>query len=337
MNGWINAVVSGVLLPISLLTAAACGSDAGQEVDSRQEQAGGASSLSDAKAPSAGGDVNAPDMTGAMSAEGGAGGELPSAQGGAAQVAPPNMPADDPPQVGGSPEQQAAPSCAEVLSQTQHAKRGRSSGFAGTVDQYFELYDVLCESVEDCALACVERGGTDEMCAQSECLEGFPTDEQPDPPGDCLPPTSWRNFDNLKYEGVDTTDAVELVLVNQPYHDQLLADDLALNLPAEARVLGIQVDVRRSSPGQRAADEGVYLIKAGQVVGLNLASPELWTEELQWVSYGGEAELWGEAWTPEDVNAPEFGVALSALYTEGAGNGRAYVDQVRITIHYCLS
>ena len=52
------------------------------------------------------------------------------------------------------------------------------------------------------------------------------------------------------------------------------------------------------------------------------------------VTYGGADDLWGEHWTPEAVNASDFGLAFSVAYTGAAGNTRAYVDTVRVKVHY---
>jgi hypothetical protein len=53
--------------------------------------------------------------------------------------------------------------------------------------------------------------------------------------------------------------------------------------------------------------------------------------------YGGPEDLWGETWTPADLNSEDFGVALNAIYTDTAGNGRAYVDIVYVTVNYATS
>jgi hypothetical protein len=210
----------------------------------------------------------------------------------------------------------------------RHGQRGRSSGFSGTDAQYSELYMVPCASVDDCIAPCTMRGGTQTMCAASECVDSATRY--------CLPPTTWRNLAALRTEGTDTSDAAELVLVANPYEDLLLVDDFKLEVPTDAEVVGISVTVRRAGgSSMEAADGSVRLIKGGIVGEADRSKPTPWTgPELVNVEYGGPTDLWGETWTPADVNAMDFGVALSAIYLDTAGNGRAYVDIVYVTVHY---
>lgn len=229
----------------------------------------------------------------------------------------------------------ACPACDPCeKTETHHARRAWSEGFSGTVDEYFELYSESCEDVSDCVEACAKRGGSEAMCGASECIEGF--DEEPN---HCLPATAWRNFDALLSQGDDPPqDGAELVLVNNPYHDRLIADDFSFSIPKDAEITGISVEVRRAADStDSAVDHTVRLVKAGVVGAVDRSRPEKWGVAFESVTYGGPHDTWGETWTPADVNAPDFGVAFSALYTQTAGNGRAYVDIVRATIHYRLA
>jgi hypothetical protein len=190
------------------------------------------------------------------------------------------------------------------------------------------LYDVSCASVDDCVEPCTTRGGTTEMCAASICVDS--TSDY------CLPATVWHNLQALRTEGTDSTDGAELVLVNDPYQDFLLVDDFKLEIPASAEILGITVTIRRAGgSSMEAADGAVRLIKRGVVGDADRSLPTPWTgPEYADVDYGGPTDLWNETWTPADINGSDFGVALSAIYTDTAGNGRAYVDIVYVTVHH---
>jgi hypothetical protein len=84
-----------------------------------------------------------------------------------------------------------------------------------------------------------------------------------------------------------------------------------------------------------AADGAVRLIKGGVTGEADRSLPTPWTgPEYANVDYGGPTDLWNETWTPADLNSADFGVALSAIYTDTAGNGRAYVDIVYVTVNY---
>ncbi len=212
----------------------------------------------------------------------------------------------------------------------RHGQQGRSSGFAGTETQYNELYDIMaCVTDADCGGPCLERGGTEEMCAGTYCQES--TENY------CLPATIWTNLGTLSAEGTDPySDAAELVLWSDPYQDFLLVSDFRLEVPASATILGITVTVRRAAGGpDEAVDAGVHVMKGGVRGSADRSSPTPWTgPELVNVDYGGPSDLWGETWTPAEVNAADFGVALGAGFTQSAGNGRAYVDIVYVTVNY---
>lgn len=210
------------------------------------------------------------------------------------------------------------------------ARTATSAGFAGTEEQYLELYDQSCKSVDDCVSACADRGGSDDMCAASECLDDG------NGGGSCLPAPTWSNLQGIQAESEEVTDAAELVVVATPYHDALLTSDFALDVPDSAVVRGITVEVRRAGDAS-VSDDSIKLMKHGAVVGAERAASTPWPETLDWTTYGGPTDLWGEGWTAADVVASDFGVALSVNYEESVGNTRAYVDQVRVTIHYSVS
>ena len=69
-------------------------------------------------------------------------------------------------------------------------------------------------------------------------------------------------------------------------------------------------------------------------MGLDRGHTKPWTAEFHPEIYGGPADLWGSNWSPEAVNAASFGVALTPLYLDSAGNGRAYVDFITATVTY---
>jgi hypothetical protein len=209
----------------------------------------------------------------------------------------------------------------------RHAQAARSAGFAGTDAQYSELYEQLCALPADCIPPCIERGGTQEFCAQHVCIDS--TEDY------CLPPTKWRDLTQLLFEGTSVSDAAvtSLSTSNGDQHDRLLADDFKHEVPSDATIHGITVAVRHAAEGG-ASDQAVRLIKAGIVGATDRAKPSIWPAEFDVVEYGGLEDLWGEEWTPEDVNAPDFGVAIAALPTPTGS--RAYVDIIYTTIHYSI-
>ncbi|HET7544182.1 MAG TPA: hypothetical protein VFK05_30135 [Polyangiaceae bacterium] len=221
--------------------------------------------------------------------------------------------------------------CAKTTA-VAYSRAARSAGFSGTDQQYTELYAVTCSSIGDCAVACAARGGSAEMCAASECVMSSPNY--------CLPATAWSNLEALSSKGEEpSVDGATLVLVALPYHDALVADHFQLALPADARIEGIEVTVRRAADNADAAvDDSVRLIKGSHLSATDLSSPEKWRAgPFSEVTYGGASENWGETWTAADLNQGDFGVSLSARYTQTAGNARAYVDLIAMRVHYRTS
>jgi hypothetical protein len=154
-----------------------------------------------------------------------------------------------------------------------------------------------------------------------------------------LPAPIWANTQALRSEGTDITDAAERVLISDPYTDLLLVDDFKLEIPEGAEILGITATIRRAggSP-MEAVDGAVRLIKGGVIGEADRSQATPWGGPMfENVDYGGPEDLWGETWTAADVNAEDFGVALTAIYTDTGGNGRAYVDIVYVTVDYATS
>lgn len=75
-------------------------------------------------------------------------------------------------------------------------------------------------------------------------------------------------------------------------------------------------------------DNQVRIIKGGTITGNNLASTSVWPLNDGTTTYGGPANAWGTTWTLAEINATNFGVAISALI----GQGTAEIDHIAITV-----
>ena len=203
----------------------------------------------------------------------------------------------------------------------------RSATFSGTDSEYSELYNQLCVTKDDCIAPCDERGGTEEFCAAHVCVDS--TDDY------CLPPTKWRSVTNALQEGEGQIDAAESSLDagTVGFQDRLILEDFGFSVPNEATIVGVTALARRAySSSEPVVDYSVRLVLDGEEVGADLKRSDAWPEEvLAEDVYGGEAELWGEEWSPEQVNSATFGIAIGALPADG---GRAYIDVVRLIVHY---
>ncbi|WP_375770418.1 hypothetical protein NR798_05850 [Archangium gephyra] len=120
---------------------------------------------------------------------------------------------------------------------------------------------------------------------------------------------------------------------------RLESSGYGFELPDDALVAGIRVDVTRSAlSGVGVRDFDLRLLKDGAPTGVSRALVEeegVWTGGSMTVSYGGEGDLWGRAWTIADIEAPDFGSGLRAQYPAPSGNDWARVDAVGITVFTC--
>jgi len=112
-------------------------------------------------------------------------------------------------------------------------------------------------------------------------------------------------------------------------------------VPSNAFILGIVVTIGRYEGGSSPAyfdvrDSTVRLLKAGVITGNNKAATgtEWPTGAPAAAIYGTTADLWGTTWTPEDINASNFGVALSVISDV---NRIAYVDYMQISVTYSVT
>lgn len=117
------------------------------------------------------------------------------------------------------------------------------------------------------------------------------------------------------------------------YTQYLRLHNFGFSIPDDATIRGIEVVVIRKADKDNAlVDRTVKLVKAGRSMGKNLRAPGLWEKDWTAAFYGGETELWGQDWTPVELNSKEFGVVLDVQL--GADYGRPQIDEILVTVHY---
>ena len=117
----------------------------------------------------------------------------------------------------------------------------------------------------------------------------------------------------------------------------LVVKGFGFSLPADATIVGIEVQVERvGGPGSVGIeDETVRLIRSNNHVGQNMAVTGLYGLIPKTVLYGGPAETWGVAWTVSNVESSSFGVAFQV----GCGaalcvSTLARVDHINVRVTY---
>ena len=102
------------------------------------------------------------------------------------------------------------------------------------------------------------------------------------------------------------------------------------SVPHADSVTGIEVRVHRRATGI-VNDDLVQLYKGGGLAGTNQGGG-LWDTGWEVVTYGGPGDTWGTSWSPNDVNADDFGVAIAVT-----GSGTAEIDRVSIKVYFTES
>lgn len=136
----------------------------------------------------------------------------------------------------------------------------------------------------------------------------------------------------------DGSSASSGTLTSGAQTNYLVASTFGFSIPAGSTIDGIVVEIKRSdlSSSDNIRDNRIRIVKGGSIQTTDKATATAWPASFapSYASYGGSSDLWGTAWTAEDVNANDFGVAISARSLSVKGFRSAAVDHVRITVYY---
>lgn len=146
--------------------------------------------------------------------------------------------------------------------------------------------------------------------------------------------TIWNNPSYAMAE--DGNSAYALLATSGYLNTQFLkATNFGFAVPTNATITGIKVEIKkRSDYYMDATDLYVYIIKSDGSEGTtNKALSGYWPSTLTYSTYGGTSDLWGETWTPSDINDSDFGVEIMghSMYEEDV-----YIDHIRITVYYSI-
>lgn len=122
----------------------------------------------------------------------------------------------------------------------------------------------------------------------------------------------------------------------------IVAQNFGFALPVGAAICGIEVTIERRATGiligSSIRDNSIRLIKNNVIAGSNMASGSNWPTSEGSCVYGSVSETWGSAWTSNEINAADFGVAISARLSAGLASLflTAEIDQVVVRVFYNL-
>lgn len=123
-----------------------------------------------------------------------------------------------------------------------------------------------------------------------------------------------------------------IVSANTTSH-YLVSSSHGFSIPTGATIDGIIVEIQHRSGGTSVAkDNRVRIVKGGAIGSTDKADATNWPTAETTVTYGTSSDLWGTTWTAADINASNFGAAVSAIWV--SGTNAAGVDFIRITVHY---
>ncbi len=115
----------------------------------------------------------------------------------------------------------------------------------------------------------------------------------------------------------------------------LRATNFGFSVPSNAIITGITVNIGRYASGNNVADADVLLLKNGAVTGTDKAiTGTAWPTAEANQAYGSVVDLWGQTWSPNDINNANFGVVLSV---SSSRTRNIYVDYIQITVTYMFS
>ena len=119
------------------------------------------------------------------------------------------------------------------------------------------------------------------------------------------------------------------------YTDYLVATNFGFALPSGIVITGIVVEVERADPSFRTSDYQIRIVKGGVIGTTERSGGAGYSSTDSYQLYGNPGDLWGDSWTETDINAANFGVAISAQRSNpGSTTANARVDDIRVTVFW---
>ena len=146
---------------------------------------------------------------------------------------------------------------------------------------------------------------------------------------------SWVNVENANTSDDVYSDFSNLNNSANSHTDYITVNKFLLDVPADAIITGIEINVERSDPNGNTSDYSVRIVKYGMISGDEKSEDLSYPTTDAYTTFGGNGDLWGETWTPDMINDNSFGIALSAQRRPGHnGQTDGRIDDVNVTIYY---
>jgi hypothetical protein len=121
------------------------------------------------------------------------------------------------------------------------------------------------------------------------------------------------------------------------YTDYLSITNFSFNIPVSATVTGILAEIERSDPNGRTSDYRIRIIKGSVIGTTDRSSGAGYSLSDSYQTFGNAGDMWGETWTPAEINGADFGIAIAAQRSAAGSTTNGGIDDVRLTVFYTLS
>lgn len=142
---------------------------------------------------------------------------------------------------------------------------------------------------------------------------------------------SWSNDDRV----VSINHSYATVTLTAETSKFLKCTNFGFSIPTGATITGIQMEVvgqwNTGSSGQWWTLDYIRIVKGNTIKSTNYTA-DIEGSNDTYAYVGGDGELWGETWTPSDINSSGFGVAI-ATYTAGGPN-KISLDFIGLKVYY---
>ncbi len=153
----------------------------------------------------------------------------------------------------------------------------------------------------------------------------------------------WTSTSSIVDGNITTSGSSQGLAVSSELTERFCVSGFGHSIPTNATIKGITVYIRKykSLAGalDTVLDAEVYTSKivTDSVTGDNKANAVSWSNSATTVTYGGSTDLWGQTWTPQQINSGSFGVILRANITDLSIGGpvtMAHVNIIYTAINY---
>jgi hypothetical protein len=150
---------------------------------------------------------------------------------------------------------------------------------------------------------------------------------------------SWVNAANIGVSDHQYATFGNLHDIAGMHTDYLVAEGFGISVPANAIITGIMAYVESSDMNSCTADFNIRIVKTGRIGSTEHSTGDLYfnaDSKDAYRSYGSSSDLWGESWTPTDVMAVDFGLAIAAQRAVTGRPTGGQVDNIRLAVYYFL-